>query len=124
MFAPLLRLVTIGKLQANPTAFLVIAVLATATMFVGNLLALMQTNLKRLPAYSSIAHIGYLLIPLLSGGPRGESSFAFYLVSLFRHDHCGVRRCRGSVRLTRDGRRGEYFRIPRTVLHCIRSWPG
>ena len=83
MFALLLRLVTIGKLQANPTAFLVIAVLATATMFVGNLLALMQTNLKRLLAYSSIAHIGYLLIPLLSGGPRGASSFAFYLVSYF-----------------------------------------
>ena len=83
VFALLLRLVTMWDLNGNQTTFLVLAVLAVATMFIGNLLALMQTNVKRLLAYSSIAHIGYLLIPLLAGGTRGPSSIAFYLVSYF-----------------------------------------
>ena len=59
-----------------------IAVLSVASMIVGNLLALMQTNVKRLLAYSSIAHLGYLLIPLLARA-GGASSIAFYLVSYF-----------------------------------------
>lgn len=61
--------------------YIALAVLATATMFVGNLLALSQTNLKRLLAYSSIAQMGYLLIPVLAGGALGVASAAFYLVS-------------------------------------------
>lgn len=83
VFALLLRLVTVTGLMSNPRAFLVIAVLAVATMCVGNLLALLQNNVKRLLAYSSVAQIGYLLIPLLAGGATGASSIAFYLVSYF-----------------------------------------
>jgi NADH-quinone oxidoreductase subunit N len=52
-------------------------------MFGGNLLALLQRNLKRLLAYSSVAHMGYLLIPLLAGGAAGAAAFGFYLVSYF-----------------------------------------
>jgi NADH-quinone oxidoreductase subunit N len=81
VFALLLRLMTIGHLQDIRTVFLTISVLAIATMFAGNLLALLQTNVKRLLAYSSIAHIGYLLIPLLAVGTSAPSSVAFYLVS-------------------------------------------
>jgi NADH-quinone oxidoreductase subunit N len=58
-------------------------VLAIITMFGGNLLALFQGNLKRLLAYSSIAHMGYLLIPLLAGGAAGVASIWFYFVSYF-----------------------------------------
>lgn len=83
VFALLLRFVTIGGLTDNSTIFLVITVLASATMFVGNLLALLQRNVKRLLAYSSIAQIGYMLIPLLAGGALGASSIAFYLTSYF-----------------------------------------
>jgi NADH-quinone oxidoreductase subunit N len=65
----------------------VIAVLAVLTMIGGNLLALVQTRIKRLLAYSSIAHAGYLLlalVPAASGVRQGEiigaPSLVFYLV--------------------------------------------
>jgi NADH-quinone oxidoreductase subunit N len=72
-----------ADLGRNPGMYLVLTVLAIATMFVGNLLALLQTNVKRLLAYSSIAQMGYLVVPLIAGGPRGPSSIAFYLASYF-----------------------------------------
>lgn len=77
-----MRSFTIGALGEG-SAFTLIAMLCVASMFVGNLLALLQNNIKRILAYSSIAHIGYLLIPLLAGGLGGASSIAFYLVSYF-----------------------------------------
>ena len=83
VLALLLRFLTLGSLQANHSIYLTITVLSIATMFVGNLLALMQSNVKRLLAYSSIAHMGYLLIPLLAAGPNGPPSIAFYLVTYF-----------------------------------------
>ena len=51
-------------------------VLAIVTMTVGNVAALTQTNLKRMLAYSSIAHAGYLLIGVVAGSPRGVSAIA------------------------------------------------
>ncbi len=55
---------------------------AILTMFIGNVIALQQTNLKRLLAYSSIAHSGYLLIGLLSGamGADGFTAVLFYVM--------------------------------------------
>jgi NADH-quinone oxidoreductase subunit N len=52
-------------------------------MFVGNLLALRQQNIKRLLAYSSIANMGYLIIILLTGSTRGIQASVFYLISYF-----------------------------------------
>jgi NADH-quinone oxidoreductase subunit N len=54
---------------------------ALATMFLGNVLALQQTNLKRMLAYSSIAHTGYLLVGLLAGpgNPEAYSAVLFYV---------------------------------------------
>ncbi len=83
VFALLLKLIVIGNLTDNRTIFMVLAALATATMFAGNLLALMESNIKRLLAYSSIAQIGYLFIPLLAGGELRAPSIAFYFVSYF-----------------------------------------
>lgn len=58
-------------------------VLAIASMFVGNFLALQQKNVKRLLAYSSISHLGYLLVAFLAGGKLGVEAVMFYLVSYF-----------------------------------------
>lgn len=66
----------------------VVAVLAAAAMIVGNVTAVMQSNVKRMLAYSSIAHAGYLLIgfvALPSGGPDapayGPASIMFYMLA-------------------------------------------
>lgn len=58
-------------------------VLVIASMFVGNFLALRQQNIKRLLAYSSIAHLGYLLVAFLAGGKLGVEAVSFYLVAYF-----------------------------------------
>ena len=53
-------------------------------MFAGNLLALLQNNVKRILAYSSIAHMGYLLVAFLASGQPGRSTaVTFYLVAYF-----------------------------------------
>ena len=53
--------------------------LAAITMIVGNLVALAQRNIKRLLAYSSIAHAGYILVAMTVGTRLGSSAFMFYL---------------------------------------------
>jgi NADH-quinone oxidoreductase subunit N len=58
----------------------VIAALATATMLLGNLLALAQKNIKRLLAYSSIAHAGYALIGVAAYTFLGTAAVVFYLI--------------------------------------------
>ncbi|MDP2576774.1 MAG: NADH-quinone oxidoreductase subunit N [Gemmatimonadota bacterium] len=55
--------------------------LAVLTMIVPNLIALVQDDIKRLLAYSSIAHAGYLLVALISANESGMASFLFYLVA-------------------------------------------
>jgi NADH-quinone oxidoreductase subunit N len=65
----------------NNALIIIISIVAILSMFTGNLLALKQNNFKRLLAYSSIAHLGYLLITLLTGTPTGVQAAVFYLVS-------------------------------------------
>lgn len=62
---------------------LIFTAIAIASMFIGNLLALRQRNIKRVLAYSSIAHIGYLLVAFLAGGQMGVEAVTFYLVAYF-----------------------------------------
>jgi NADH-quinone oxidoreductase subunit N len=52
-------------------------------MFVGNILAIKQKNIKRLLGYSSIANMGYLIIILLTGSSKGIQASVFYLISYF-----------------------------------------
>ncbi|RPD43216.1 NADH-quinone oxidoreductase subunit N [Chitinophaga barathri] len=59
----------------------VFAIIAMASMFAGNWLALLQQNVKRLLAYSSIAHMGYILIAFLAGQEAGQEAVIFYLVA-------------------------------------------
>jgi NADH-quinone oxidoreductase subunit N len=78
-FAALLRIVlsALPDLQADWKPIL--TWLAILTMSVGNVTALLQTNLKRMLAYSSIAHAGYVLVAFVAGGTDGASAALFYL---------------------------------------------
>jgi NADH-quinone oxidoreductase subunit N len=62
---------------------LVLAVLAAATMTFGNLAALGQTNLKRLLAYSTIAHAGYMMTALVALSPSAAGAMLYYLIAYF-----------------------------------------
>lgn len=59
---------------------LVLSIVAVVTMIVGNVLALAQNNVKRMLAYSSIAHAGYVLVGLAAGTPDGYSGALIYLL--------------------------------------------
>jgi NADH-quinone oxidoreductase subunit N len=80
-FALLLRLfLTIyWPVRADWTG--VISVVAVASMTLGNLAAITQTNIKRLLAYSSISHVGYILLGLVAGNALGLEAMAFYLLT-------------------------------------------
>jgi NADH-quinone oxidoreductase subunit N len=55
--------------------------IAVATMTLGNIMAIAQTNIKRMLAYSSIAHAGYILVAFVSGNELGGSGILFYLLA-------------------------------------------
>ena len=80
-FAILVRFVLAFLPDVNTYWTGVLAAIATATMSLGNLLALAQTNIKRLLAYSSIAHAGYALIGLVVLTEFGAASLVFYLAA-------------------------------------------
>lgn len=83
VFAALLRFFSSGDFFARRELILAVSVIAIASMFAGNLLALLQTNIKRMLAYSSISHLGYLLVAVLAGGPLAAAAAAFYLTAYF-----------------------------------------
>jgi len=61
----------------------ILTAMAVLSMLAGNLLALRQDNVKRLLAYSSIAHFGYVLVPVLVGGAFAVEAVAVYLAGYF-----------------------------------------
>ncbi len=103
-FAVLLRvfLYSFAPLHAHATA--IIAGLAVLTMAVGNIMALSQTNIKRMLAYSSIAHAGYALVGLAAGGPDGAASVMLYvcIYALMNMGAFGI-----VIMLRKAGERGE-----------------
>src|SRR5512144_2954735 len=74
VFALVLRYFVRIDIYASAALFLIISIIAIASMFAGNLLALLQTNVKRILAYSSISHLGYLLVTALASGPHAVSA--------------------------------------------------
>lgn len=81
-FAVVLRLfLELG--ESSRAVFAVMSLMAVASMLVGNLLALLQSNVKRLLAYSSIAHLGYLAVTLLAAGDLAVEAASYYLVAYF-----------------------------------------
>jgi len=83
VFGLLLRYFNRPDTALNGSLFAIFSAIAIASMFIGNLLALFQRNVKRILAYSSIAHLGYLLVAFLAGGPLRVISVTFYLVAYF-----------------------------------------
>jgi len=83
MFALLLRYFHQAGARHNTALLLVLTTIAVASMFAGNLLALLQNNVKRILAYSSIAHLGYLIVAFEAGGDMAGFAVAFYLVAYF-----------------------------------------
>jgi NADH-quinone oxidoreductase subunit N len=83
MFALLVRYFSVVDLRSHRALVIAFTLLAIASMVVGNLLALLQSNVKRLLAYSSIAHLGYLLVAFLASGVLAATAVTFYLVAYF-----------------------------------------
>jgi NADH-quinone oxidoreductase subunit N len=81
-FVVVLRvLVTIFTPSVSPDWINMLAIVSVLTMTVGNVLALAQKNIKRLLAFSSIAHAGYILIGVVAISQLGMTSVVFYLIA-------------------------------------------
>ncbi len=83
MLALLFRFFAASPVSRRPALLLLFALISGASMFVGNLLALRQSRIKRILAYSSIAQLGYLLIAFATGSGTGAEAAAFYLAAYF-----------------------------------------
>ncbi|HUH32215.1 MAG TPA: NADH-quinone oxidoreductase subunit NuoN [Rhodanobacter sp.] len=79
-FALAYRLLVTGMGDLVQHWQLILAVLATISLVIGNLVAIVQTNFKRMMAYSTISHMGYLLLGLSAAGPEGYAAALFYAV--------------------------------------------
>jgi NADH-quinone oxidoreductase subunit N len=80
-FAGLMRILGIAFGGGGEALRDVLWWLAVGTMIVGNVMAVIQENVKRLLAYSSVAHAGYLLMGLVAGTQAGSSAMLFYLLA-------------------------------------------
>jgi NADH-quinone oxidoreductase subunit N len=80
-FAAMIRVLVVALRGAQPDWSALLWALAALTMTVGNVVALAQSNLKRMLAYSSIAHVGYMLMGLVAGGAPGAGAILFYLLA-------------------------------------------
>ncbi|HZU06661.1 MAG TPA: NADH-quinone oxidoreductase subunit N [Chloroflexota bacterium] len=80
-FAVLLRVFTLALGDLQSAWVMVFAVLAALTMTLGNLLALAQSNIKRLLAYSSIAQAGYALVGVAAATEQGIAAVVFFLLA-------------------------------------------
>jgi NADH-quinone oxidoreductase subunit N len=80
-FAALLRVFFVALPALNQKWFWVVWVSAVLTMTIGNTAAMLQSNIKRMLAYSSIAHAGYILVAIAALSPNGVASILFYLVA-------------------------------------------
>jgi NADH-quinone oxidoreductase subunit N len=58
-----------------------LAIIAVVSLFIGNLVAITQDNLKRMLAYSGVAHAGYILLGILPGSSQGFAATLFYIAS-------------------------------------------
>jgi NADH-quinone oxidoreductase subunit N len=83
VFALLLRYFAQAGGYSSGPLLAILGLISLASMLVGNLLALLQNNVKRILAYSSIAHLGYLLVAFLAAGRFAVEAVSFYLLGYF-----------------------------------------
>ncbi|MCC2657136.1 MAG: NADH:ubiquinone oxidoreductase subunit [Panacagrimonas sp.] len=81
VFAVLLRYYVEARGHEDGDLIQVLTVLAILSMLVGNVLALLQNNVKRMLAYSSVAHFGYCLVALIASGPLAVEAVGAYLIT-------------------------------------------
>jgi NADH-quinone oxidoreductase subunit N len=81
ILAVLVRYFSVDSAPVTESLVSFIALTAAASMIAGNVLALVQSNLKRMLAFSSIAHMGYLSIAFISGGAATHETVALYLLA-------------------------------------------
>ncbi len=80
-FAMLMRLLVGGLLELHEQWQGILIILAVASMAIGNIVAIAQTNIKRMLAYSAISHVGFLLLGVLSGTEEGFAASMFYIIT-------------------------------------------
>jgi NADH-quinone oxidoreductase subunit N len=80
-FALAMRLLPEALGAAQPDWSQMLVVLAVLSMAIGNIVAIAQSNLKRMLAYSTISHVGYVLLGILSGTAQGYQAAMFYMIS-------------------------------------------
>jgi NADH-quinone oxidoreductase subunit N len=80
-FAMAMRLLPEALGASQPDWSQMLVVLAVLSMALGNIVAIAQTNLKRMLAYSTISHIGFVLLGILSGTAQGYQASMFYMIS-------------------------------------------
>jgi NADH-quinone oxidoreductase subunit N len=79
-FAMLMRLLVGGLEGLAPHWQQMLVILSILSLATGNIIAIAQTNIKRMLAYSTIAHMGYFLLGMLAAGPNGYASSLFYML--------------------------------------------
>jgi NADH-quinone oxidoreductase subunit N len=77
----LIRVLTVALRAAQPDWTVLLWGIAAVTMTLGNVVAIAQSNLKRMLAYSSVAHVGYMLVGLVAGGVPGAGAVLYYLLA-------------------------------------------
>ena len=80
-FSALIRVFFTALPEFRPDWTSIMWLIAVATMTVGNIIAISQNNIKRMLAYSSIAHAGYILVAFVAGNKSGISGILFYLMA-------------------------------------------
>lgn len=83
VFAVLVHFFMAFHAQEYKLLIICLIIIAAVSMLVGNLLALQQNNVKRILAYSSIAHLGYILVAFIPGGKMSIEAISFYLLAYF-----------------------------------------
>lgn len=80
-FAMLMRLLVGGLLELHVQWQGILIILAISSMAIGNIVAIAQTNIKRMLAYSAISHVGFLMLGVLSGTAEGFAASMFYIIT-------------------------------------------
>jgi len=80
-FAMLVRLLVDGLMDLHDQWQGILIILAVLSMAIGNIVAIAQTNLKRMLAYSAISHVGFLILGILTGTQSGFSASMFYALT-------------------------------------------
>ena len=120
-FALALRLLTYGLGGAVAEWSQMLAALAVLTLVVGNVVAIVQTNLKRMLAYSTIANVGFIVLGFVAGTPEGYSAALYYtlvyvLVALGSFGVILLAASKGFEADRLDDYRGLYQRDPMLAL--------